>query len=283
MKLSIVQAGYFKLDGGPMFGVVPKVMWNKLNPSDDQNLCTWAMRSLLIESGDRKILVDTGIGDKQGDKFRSHFFPSGETVQQSLAALDLELGDITDVLLTHLHFDHCGDAVSKDEAGNLFPTFPNATYWSNEKHWKWALEQNPREAASFLPENFVPLQEANVLKFIDTNPDTRVPWLEGIEIMESNGHTRAMMLPFIPYLDTKVVFMADLCPSKFHIPLPYIMAYDLWPFKTLEEKTVFLEEALANDYTLFFQHDPKTVSAKLIRDSRNRIIVGEYSDDAILA
>ena len=281
MKVSIIMAGYFKLDGGAMFGVVPKVMWQKLNPSDEHNMCTWAMRSLLIETEHRKILVDTGIGYKQGEKFRSHFYPSGASVVENLTIAGIDKNDITDVFLTHLHFDHCGDATEFDKDGKIVPTFPKATYWSNEKHWNWALEQNDREKASFLLENFVPLQEHGVLKFIPTDSKLPVNWLDGIRVHESNGHTKSMMLPDIPYKGSRMIFCADLIPSSFHLPLPYIMAYDLWPYDTLEEKTAFLENALANDYYLAFQHDPKYACCRLGRNEKGRIIAREISESLL--
>jgi len=254
-----------------MFGVVPKQLWKRLNPPDDNNMCTWAMRVLLIETKDRKIIVDTGIGNKQDEKFRSHFEPHGEdSLLKSLEKKGLQPEDITDVFLTHLHFDHSGGAVSKDAAGNLFPTFPNATYWSNTTQWKWAMNPNPREKASFLKENFVPLQEAGQLKFIEEKGGATL--LPGINIHFANGHTEMMMILDIDYKETKVVYCADLIPSSFHIGLPYVMAYDVNPLVTLKEKKWLLEQAVEKNWVLFFEHDPITECATLKRNEKGRIV-----------
>ena len=260
MKLYSINTGYFKLDGGAMFGVVPKSIWNKLSPADENNMCSWALRCLLIEDGDRLILVDTGMGDKQDAKFFGHYYLHGDdTLDRSLAAYGFTKDDITDVVLTHLHFDHCGGAIIRDN-GKLVPAFKNAVYWSNERHWKWATEPNEREKASFLKENILPIQESGFLKFIDLSPndkqqitDERLP---NISFIIANGHTEAMMLPVINYEGKVIVYMADLLPSIAHIPLPYIMGYDMFPMTTLEEKKRFLKEALEKEYILFFEHDP---------------------------
>jgi len=277
MKLSIVSAGDFKLDGGAMFGVVPKVMWNKMNPADEDNMCTWTMRSLLIETESRKILIDTGIGHKQGEKFRSHFHPSGKDIIQSLEELGLRSGDITDVFLTHLHFDHCGDAVKINESGELKPTFENAKYWINKRHWEWALESNPREKASFLPENFIPLMEAGVLHLIEPSEGRNTQWIEGINLIECNGHTKGLMMLDIPYLDTRLIYLTDLIPSLHHIPLPYIMAYDLWPWDSLEEKTETLELAVNENHVLFFQHDPVNAVCRVVKNDKGKIVPKDVS------
>ena len=254
MKLYTINTSYFKLDGGAMFGVVPKSIWNKLNPADENNLCTWAMRLLLIEDEDRLILVDTGIGDKQSEKFFSHYHLHGtDTLVKSLAAHDFSKNDITDVFLTHLHFDHCGGAIER-VGEKLLPAFKNATYWSNQKHWQWATEPNAREKASFLNENILPIQESGQLKMIDEH----TPQLtNNISLWIANGHTEAMMLPVINYNGKTIVYMADLLPSIAHIPLPYVMAYDMFPLTTLQEKESFLKEALQNNYILYFEHDPQ--------------------------
>ena len=253
MKLYTINTGYFKLDGGAMFGVVPKSIWNKLNPADENNLCTWAMRLLLIEDEGRLILVDTGIGNKQSEKFFNHYYLHGNnTLEKSLSAHGFNKDDITDVLLTHLHFDHCGGAIERI-GEKLVPAFKNATYWSNEKHWKWATEPNAREKASFLTENILPIQESGQLKMIDEHPPQLA---NNISVHYANGHTEAMMLPVINYNGKTIVYMADLLPSVAHIPLPYIMAYDMFPLTTLQEKENFLREALQNNYILFFEHDP---------------------------
>ncbi|MBO9636295.1 MAG: MBL fold metallo-hydrolase [Chitinophagaceae bacterium] len=254
MKLYTIHTGNFKLDGGAMFGVVPKTIWNKLNPSDELNLCSWAMRCLLIEDGNRLILVDNGIGDKQDAKFFGHYHLHGDqTLDKSLAAYGFHRDDITDVFLTHLHFDHCGGSIVR-EGDKLVPAFKNATYWSNLRHWEWATQPNEREKASFLKDNILPIQESGQLKFIE--PVDGIGFAEGISIRYVHGHTDAMMLPQISYKGKTIVFMADLLPSIGHIPIPYVMAYDMFPLTTLHEKQKFLKEALDKEYILFFEHDP---------------------------
>ena len=268
MKLYSINAGYFKLDGGAMFGVVPKSMWNKLNPADENNLCSWAMRCLLIEADGKLILIDNGMGDKQDAKFFGHYYLHGDaTLEKSLAEYDFTKDDITDVVLTHLHFDHCGGSIVK-VGDQLLPAFKNATYWSNESHWQWATQPNDREKASFLKENILPIKESGQLKMIalpssDTEiiePAVITPQPSGIisalSFIFVNGHTDEMMLPVIKYKDRTIVFMADLLPSVSHLPLPYIMAYDMFPLTTLKEKKTFLNWALQNDCILFFEHDP---------------------------
>jgi glyoxylase-like metal-dependent hydrolase (beta-lactamase superfamily II) len=269
MNLYTINTGNFKLDGGAMFGVVPKSIWNKINPADENNLCDWAMRCLLIEDGNRLILVDNGIGDKQDQKFFSHYYLHGDdTLDSSLALHGFHRDDITDVFLTHLHFDHCGGSIIR--VGNqLLPAFKNATYWSNQKHWEWAVYPNDREKASFLKENILPIQESGQLQFIN-NPSTpkfdlnsqeignlaSAAFTDNISIRFVDGHTEAMMLPQIEYKGRTIVYMADLLPSAGHIPMPYIMAYDMFPLTTLKEKKSFLTEAANNNYILFFEHDP---------------------------
>lgn len=276
MKLFSIDTGYFKLDGGAMFGVVPKSIWNELNPADEKNLCTWAMRCLLIEEGDRLILVDCGLGNKQSEKFFSYYEPHGEeTLRSSLLKHGCTFEDVTDVFLTHLHFDHCGGAVAR-EGDKLFPAFPNATYYCNEKHWKWAMDPNSRERASFLKENFVPLQESGQLKMLKKE-DEIIPGFNQIFV---NGHTEAMMLPVIRYKEHTIVYMADLIPSAAHIPLPYVMAYDVRPLVTIEEKEVFLKIAAENNYILFFEHDPKIAACSLQMTEKgvrmNEVVDPEY-------
>lgn len=265
MKLYSVNCGYFKLDGGAMFGVVPKSMWNKLNPSDNNNMCSWALRSLLIEEGDRLILIDNGMGDKQDAKFFGHYYLHGEdSLDRSLAKHGFHRNDITDVVLTHLHFDHCGGSIMRD-GDRLVPSFPNARFWSNERHWKWATEPNAREKASFLKENILPIQESGQLNFVQEqstlNPGAPLPLhpsviLPGLQFYFAHGHTDAMMIPVIHHHDRTLVFMADLLPSAAHIPLPYVMAYDMFPLTTLNEKKYFLETAAQQNFILFYQHDP---------------------------
>ena len=256
MRLYSIETGFFKLDGGAMFGVVPKSIWNKLNPADENNLCSWALRCLLIEDGNRLILVDNGIGNKQDAKFFSHYHLHGnDSLEKSLNKAGFSKNDVTDVFLTHLHFDHCGGSIDKD-GNKLIPAFKNATFWSNERHWKWATEPNDREKASFLKENILPIQESGQLKFITTPPgSTIIPFIENIQVRLVNGHTDAMMLPQINYNGKTLVYMAYLMPSLAHLPIPYVMAYDMFPLTTLQEKKSFLKEAVEKDYVLFFEHD----------------------------
>lgn len=261
MQVYSVHTGKFKLDGGAMFGVVPKIIWNKINPADENNLCTWALRCLLVMDGDRKILIDTGMGDKQDTKFFSHYAPH-ETVNlnDALSPFNISPPDITDVLLTHLHFDHVGGAVSKQN-DDFSLCFPNATYWVSEPQWTLALQPNQREKASFLKENILPLQQSGQLKLISLPPFKSESSLQEIHFNNNiscfvvNGHTQGMLIPKITFGQNHLVFMADLLPSVGHIPLPYIMGYDMQPLLTLTEKELFLKEAVRNHYTLFFEHD----------------------------
>ena len=264
MTLHTINTELFKLDGGAMFGVVPKSIWHKLNPADANNLCTWAMRLLLVEDGDKLILIDTGIGSKQDAKFFGHYYLHGnDTLEKSLTAKGFCKDDITDVILTHLHFDHCGGAIERKE-DTLLPAFKNAVYWSNQLHWQWATQPNDREKASFLKENILPMQQSGQLQFIET-PSTGVDntgrlgtarFSDSISLRFVSGHTNSMMLPQITHNGRTIVYMADLLPSTGHIPLPYVMAYDMFPLTTLQEKKAFLQEAAENDYVLFFEHDP---------------------------
>ena len=253
MNLYTVNAGHFKLDGGAMFGVVPKSMWQKLNEPDDNNLCSWAMRCLLIEHEDRLILIDNGMGDKQDEKFFGHYYLHGDdTLEKSLSNHGFLKDDITDVFLTHLHFDHCGGSIVK-EGDKLVPAFKNAKYWSNKDHWQWATEPNDREKASFLKENILPIQESGQLHFIDHKEG--VEFMPGFKIRFVNGHTDAMMLPQLTYKGKTIIYPADHSPSTAHLPIPYVMAYATRPLFTLEEKKSFLEEACKGDYILYFEHD----------------------------
>lgn len=253
MNLYSINAGHFKLDGGAMFGVVPKSIWQKLNTPDENNMCRWAMRCLLIEDGNRLILVDNGMGNKQDEKFFGHYSIHGDdTLERSLAKYGFNKSDITDVFLTHLHFDHCGGSIEKENE-TLIPAFKNATYWTNENHWLWATEPNDREKASFLKENILPIKKSGQLKFIKVSD--RISFNEEIKVRFMYGHTEAMMLLQINYKDKTIIYMADLLPSVAHIPLPYVMAYDTRPLETLKEKKAFLNEAQQNNYILFFEHD----------------------------
>lgn len=256
-----------------MFGVVPKRMWASLNPPDDQNMCTWAMRALLVETPNRLILIDTGVGDKQDERFRSHFLPHGpESLLGSLAEKGFRPEQVTDVLLTHLHFDHCGGALRIDPAsGAIVPTFPNAVYWSNQRHFDWAMQPNEREKASFLKENFEPLQTMGLLRMVDVRQNTT--FAPGIRIKFLYGHTEAMMAPLIETPQGKFLFPADLFPAQWHIPMPYVMAYDVRPLQTLKEKKRILDEAVQKNYILIFEHDPFAEAATLRRESNGRIVV----------
>ncbi len=257
MKIYPLNTGNFKLDGGAMFGVVPKSLWSRTNPADVNNMCDWSMRSMLIEDGDRLILIDTGMGDKQSEKFFSHYYMSGDdSLIGNIHKLGFSEHDITDVFLTHLHFDHCGGAVqwNKDRTGFL-PVFKNAIYWSTESHWKWATEPNPREKASFLSENILPLQESGQLKFVNRTGDFTKDVFQNFDVLFVDGHTESMMIPHIQYQGKTVVFMADLLPSVGHIPLPYVMGYDTRPLLTMSEKEIFLNTAVEKNYVLFLEHD----------------------------
>jgi len=250
MELHVIHAGNFKLDGGAMFGVVPKVIWEKTNPADSNNLCTWAMRCLLIEEGDRLVLIDCGIGNKQSQKFFSHYYLHGDhSLEGSIKQAGFSLDDITDVFLTHLRFDHCGGAIRNLEGD---PTFRNARYWTNREHWQWATTPNRRERASFLKENIIPIEESGQLCWVDLD---RSSW-DIFDIITVDGHTEKQMLPKINYKGYTLIFMADLLPSTGHIPLPYVMAYDTRPLITMREKGVFLQKAAEEQYILYFEHDP---------------------------
>ncbi len=253
MQLYTIDTGYFKLDGGAMFGVVPKVLWSRTNPADENNLCPWAMRSLLVEDGDRLILIDNGIGDKQDDKFLKHYYLHGDiNLQSSLSKYGFSADDITDVFLTHLHFDHCGGSVkwNKDKTG-FEMAFKNAKYWTNKDHWKWATDPNDREKASFLKDNIIPIEESGHLNFVENEKNI----FNDFDALFVNGHTEAQMIPHITYKDKTIVFAADLLPSSGHIPLPYVMGYDTKPLVTLTEKEKFLNEAAEREYIIFLQHD----------------------------
>ncbi|OQD44291.1 MBL fold metallo-hydrolase [Croceivirga radicis] len=258
MTLYTVETGNFKLDGGAMFGVVPKTIWNKTNPADNNNLIDIAARSLLIEDGNRLILIDTGLGNKQSDKFFSYYHRWGNhTIENSLANLGFSKDDITDVFLTHLHFDHSGGCIqwNKDRTG-YEPAFKNAKFWTNEEHWLWATKPNAREKASFLKENLVPMQESGQLCFIERGNSTFIKTSElGFGIRFVDGHTDKQMLPYIDYKGKTLVFMADLIPTVGHIPLPYVMGYDTRPLLTLDEKNNFLNSAIKDNLLLFFEHD----------------------------
>ena len=263
MKLHTINTGYFKLDGGAMFGVVPKAIWNKTNPADANNMIDMAMRCLLIEDGKRLTLIDNGIGSKQDAKFFSYYYLHGDdTLEKSLAKLGFTSDDITDVFLSHLHFDHCGGSVKWNADRTKFElAFKNANYWSNEQHWAWALIPNKREMASFLKENIMPIQESGHLKFLAPprpgNNFIPLPLVENWEgALFSRGHTDAMMHPHIKYKDKTIVYMADLLPTAGHIPLPYVMGYDTRPLITLDEKEKFMNKAADENYILFLEHDP---------------------------
>ena len=261
MNIFTIDTGFFKLDGGAMFGVVPKSIWQKINTPDENNMCNWAMRCLLVQDGNRLILIDNGIGNKQDNKFFSYYFLSGSaTLESSLNKYGFSTDDITDVFLTHLHFDHCGGSIKWNSAKDkLEVAFKNATYWSNQNHWEWATKPNPREKASFLKENILPIQESGQLKFIDKGEKLT----DNFDIRFVNGHTDSMMLPIINFNGSKIAYCADLIPSAGHLPIPYIMAYDTKPLISLQEKSDFLDEAVQNDYTLFFEHDPINECARV--------------------
>ena len=253
MKIYPIETGNFKLDGGAMFGVVPKTIWQKTNPADARNLIDMSMRCMLIEDGKRLILIDTGLGSKQSDKFFGYYHLFGNfSLESSLAKHGFHRDDITDVFLTHLHFDHCGGVIEWNSQKTLLqPAFKNAKFWSNDNHWKWALEPNPREKASFLKENINPIRESGQLNFITNNSLEQI----GFNVLFMDGHTEKQMLPKLSYQGKTIVFMADLLPTIGHIPLPYVMGYDTRPLLTIKEKAIFLKEAADNNYYLFLEHD----------------------------
>lgn len=254
MELHVVNTGFFKLDGGAMFGVVPKALWNQTNPADQNNLCNWAMRCMIAVEGDRIVLIDNGIGDKQDAKFFSHYFLHGnDSLSKSLNKIGIGKHQITDNFLTHLHFDHCGGGISYGSHGQYELTFPRATYWTNEAHWKWATLPNEREKASFLKENILPMEEIGNLKSVDMKKKTL---FQGFDFITVDGHTDKQMLPKIQYKGQRLVFVADLLPSVTHIPIPYVMGYDTRPLLTMTEKAIFLEQAARENWILFLEHDP---------------------------
>ena len=258
MNLYPIKAGNFKLDGGAMFGVVPKSLWQKTNPADNNNMIDIAARCLLIEDGNRLILIDTGMGNKQSDKFFGYYYLWGnDTLEKSLKKYGFHPDDITDVFMTHLHFDHCGGSVqwNKDRTGYEL-AFKNATFWSNENHWKWATQPNKREKASFLKENILPIEESGQLKFT-TLPDNDILKKTelGFDIFFANGHTDKQMIPMIKYKEKTICFVADLLPTAGHLPVPFVMGYDTRPLLTLDEKERFLNLAADHNYYLFLEHD----------------------------
>ena len=279
MKIHVLNTGYFKLDGGAMFGVVPKSLWSRTNPADENNMCSWALRSLLIEDGKKLILIDTGMGDKQSDKFFSHYYLHGnDSLDKSLNKLGFNRDDITDVFLTHLHFDHCGGAVEwNDQKNGYRPAFKNATYWSTKDHWNWAVNPNDREKASFLKENILPIQESGQLKFVEKTGDYSKEIFNNFDVLFVDGHTESMMIPHIHYKSKTLVFMADLLPSVGHIPLPYVMGYDTRPLITLKEKGIFLNKAMNEKYVLFLEHDAMNECCTL-KETEKGIRLDEHFD-----
>ncbi len=253
MIIHKIETGNLKLDGGAMFGVVPKVLWERSYPADENNLCNWAMRCLLVIDGERKILIDNGIGNKQSKRFLRNYYLNGDdSLEKSLSKHELSTDDITDMILTHLHFDHCGGSIKYNEdKTELIPAFKNATYWIGKKQWEWAMTPGTRETASFLKENILPIQESGQLKFVEKEGEL----FPNISVRFFDGHTDGQMIPYINYKGMTVVYIADMLPSAAHIPLPYIMSYDSSPMVTMEEKKQFLNEAAENDFIFFLEHD----------------------------
>jgi len=273
MELYTIHTGNFKLDGGAMFGVVPKSLWYKLNPCDDNKLCKWPMRCLLVQEGKRLILIDNGIGDKQDDKFFNHYYLHGDdSLDKSLAKHGFTKDDITDVFLTHLHFDHCGGSIkwNKDRTG-YEPAFKNATYWSTPAHWEWATNPNPREKASFLKENILPIKESGQLKMVEGDGSIQLPF----SVLYTLGHTESMMHPVIKYKGRSIIYCADLFPSRWHIAMPYIMAYDVRPLESMKDKEKLFAQYGSDSTVLFFEHDPGAECGTLQKTDRGGIALKE--------
>jgi len=269
MKLYSIETGNFKIDGGAMFGVVPKVMWSKIYPSDENNLCNWAMRCLLVDNGAHKILIDSGMGEKDDEKFTRHYYLNGNaSLISSLAKVGYKPEDITDVIHTHLHFDHCGGTIKFDENKNLVPTFPNANLWVGKSHWELALNPNRRERASFLKNNILPMKESGKLKLIEKEGEI----IPEIYINIFNGHTRGQIIPTIKFGEKYVTFCGDLIPSAAHIPMPYIPSYDIWAEESLRDKEKFFKEALEKNSILVFEHDIYTECATLKQSEKGVVI-----------
>ncbi|MBN2214889.1 MAG: MBL fold metallo-hydrolase [Bacteroidales bacterium] len=261
MRLAGIETGNFKLDGGAMFGVVPKSLWQMVYPADENNMCNLSLRALFIEDENRKILIDAGLGRKQNEKFFGYYYLNGnDSLDKSLSKEGISKSDITDVILTHLHFDHCGGAVEYDQNKKAFQaTFPGATYWCSNDQWNWAMNPNLREKPSYLKENMLPLHESGQLKpfkhDFDLTPNVRIRLY--------NGHSQGMAVPFIRYQGRIIVYVSDLIPTSAHIPLSWICGYDTQPLLSLKEKEKFLDEAFRNNYILFFEHDLNTVCCTL--------------------
>ena len=276
MRLYAIETGNFKLDGGAMFGVVPKPLWERTNPADENNRIDMAARSLLIEDGERLILVDTGLGNKQSDKFFSHYALWGEhSLARSLNKLGFHNDDITDVVFTHLHFDHCGGAIVRNKKGFYEPAFKNARFWSHKDHWQWAKAPNVREKASFLPENILPIEESGQLNLLD---DSKTPL--GFDVLLMDGHTEKQMLPKIEYKGKTIVFSADLIPTAGHLPVPYVMGYDTRPLLSLKEKESFLAEAVEKDFFLFLEHDAHNEMISLKRTEKGVRLAESFTLDS---
>ncbi|OYU95254.1 MAG: MBL fold metallo-hydrolase [Bacteroidetes bacterium B1(2017)] len=266
MELFTIDTGFFKLDGGAMFGVVPKSIWHKQNPADENNMIRLAMRCLLVKDGDRLMLIDNGLGNKQDNKFFGYYFLHGDdTLEKSLNKHGFTKADITDMVLTHLHFDHCGGSIqwNKDRTG--FETaFPNATYWVGEDHWNESMAPNPREKASFLRDNIMPIQESGQLKLVKPGEQFH----KDIDLLFSKGHTQSMMHPVIPYKGSKLIYLADVIPTQAHLPIPYVMGYDVRPLDTMKEKTDILNMAVENNWVLYFEHDPFNEACTVVQTEK---------------